>query len=127
MPRRTNIFCWLAAILILGAALAMDGIHTASTAVEIEPADNAVTLVSLRQGGDAFNWCASPATISFIATATIDGREMPLHWHRVTGNESAKSPCRLTYTFKCDEPALELTSTWTASDGPGPVEHEIVI
>ena len=107
-------------------------IASADTTLRVEATDGdpaALTLTSL-SGATGAAWTpAAPVSLPLIRSATVDGRSVALQWHLAPARDGERTATRQVFTFLCRDPALELTSTWTAT-GPeegGPIEHEIVL
>lgn len=74
-----------------------------------------------------WNWTASPSLLPLAGRADVGGAERSLHWTFQSGSEDTSDGTKVTITLTNAEPAMELTSTWHARRGPGPVRHTIFI
>ena len=66
------------------------------------------------------------ASEALIATATIDGRVVPLHWE-LDRAQNRKSATAVTFVYRAKLAGLKLSWQWRARAGFGPVEHSIEI
>jgi Melibiase/Glycosyl hydrolase family 36 C-terminal domain len=98
-------------------------LSTADTAIIIRVIDAHPAITSLACKANGFDWVAGDShaiPIPLIEKVQIGGHEAAIRWKFTSG-----APGVLKFT--CDEPALQLDSIWSAADGPGPVEHRLVI
>jgi alpha-galactosidase len=56
----------------------------------------------------------------------IEGKRVPVRWTLQPSAASGDAHIR-TFVFRCEEPKLRLISSWHDFEGPGPVEHQIVL
>jgi Melibiase len=121
-----------ASALLLLLLLALTGpahlatITTTDTTLTVTAAENAESITSFRD--TQHDWLSNVAGIRsgpFVPEATIDGQSIALVWRLKSETDETSPAPRHSFTYTCDEPALELISIWTGSSGPGPVEHEL--
>ena len=66
----------------------------------------------------------APETL--IASATIDGKNVPLQWH-FDPARSTTTANRIAFVYESSSPKLRLTWEWRAPSTSGPIEHQIHI
>ena len=70
-----------------------------------------------------WNWVKVPSPFPLVNHVKIGDEPRELNWRFQQGAEDHAGGSRLTITFTNADPALELTSSWQARGGPGPVRH----
>ncbi|MFI5386621.1 MAG: NPCBM/NEW2 domain-containing protein [Fimbriimonadales bacterium] len=96
---------------------------TEDTRATIEVADNRPIVAELGAAGDSHQWCTG-SPVSLIDHVWSGGQETPVHWRFAQG---AQADSKLSLTFRCEQPPLDLRSVWRARKGRGPIEHWIEI
>ncbi len=104
-------------------------LSTDDTAVTIEVADNRPAIVGLAQVGSERQWVPSPSPLPLPGKGSVRvGKDAPdLAWTFTGAEEDRTKGHRLVLRFTCAQPKLELTSTWQALPGGGPVENLVNI
>jgi hypothetical protein len=125
VTRFTALVSAMLALVLPGAcAAAAISAASADTRLSLRAEAGRILITSLaevRPGVAAgHEWIGPRAELPLVATATVNGRVVPLHWRLARST-------RGTLTLLCDEPALELRSSLAAHPGAGPVEHAIRI
>jgi hypothetical protein len=120
-PTTTSLVI-LALAVVLPTAVTAASISAASgdTRLRLQAGPGQLTVTAMTALPSGRAWIGPHADLPLVATASVDGRVLPLHWRLA-------SHTRSSLTYVNDEPALELSSRLTAYPGPGPVEHEIRI
>jgi alpha-galactosidase len=127
------------AILLVLSLIAPNPAAADATPVTVGSDDTQVT-IQLINGREAitsflckssgFDWVGPPANampMPLIDSVEVAGRQRALVWHQKTEAASKPQANEHTLAFVCDDPAVEIRSSWTARPGPGPVEHRLVI
>jgi hypothetical protein len=110
-----------------GGAAPAKGKWTLSTAdtrlvVGVSAGDE-LRLVELASPDAGWNWARAAHPFPLMGRADMGGISNALHW-RFAGAETDGTPAsRVTLRFTNAAPPLELTSTWSARPGPGPIRH----
>lgn len=73
------------------------------------------------------NWITNPVAIRLLPQVEVAGQCKLLQWRFVDTTVDESEGRKLAFKFACDNPALEVTSEWHASKGPGPVRHRMKI
>lgn len=121
---------WLAAPLAAAGNPAGFTVSSDDTAVRVQVIHNRPAVVSLVCRATGFDWVGSAAAaepIPLIGVAEVGGERRPLQWHLVPDPAPNERAPRHAVSFACDDPPLELVSSWDAHPGPGPVEHRLTI
>lgn len=102
---------------------------TDDTLLRVEVLDNGPAVASLVCRASGFDWIGSeaPEPIALIDTVEVEGARKTLLWKCVPAVPADYNGSAQSINFVCDDPPLELISTWEARPGPGPVEHRLVI
>ncbi len=124
----TILFCFFCAPAIRGEVPGAT-FATADTRVRVEVRGDKLNIVGLESPRTGSNW-ASVSELPFINSVELNGETTSIAWkfkaHKSSPAAKAQ-PARELFVFENEKPGLELTSTWTAYSGPGPVEHQITI
>ena len=95
---------------------------TEDTELILTVAGNALSLVSLRNPAQNWNWTPTPSSVTL---PNLQGKK--LNWEFREATEVKTNGHQVTLRFTCADPSLELTSVWCALPGQGPVENEVSI
>ncbi|MHC4623069.1 MAG: alpha-galactosidase [Planctomycetota bacterium] len=71
-----------------------------------------------------YNWAAEREEVEPPKTVEISGNEQNIEFKHVG---ATASKWRIRFTYHSSSLRLELVSTWESTDGPGPVEHTVVL
>ncbi|MCX6923872.1 MAG: NPCBM/NEW2 domain-containing protein [Verrucomicrobia bacterium] len=74
-----------------------------------------------------WNWTATPSPLPLVSRVHVGDSQHTLNWAYQTATEDRRDGTSVTLTLTNAEPALELTSSWQARQGPGPVRHTLTI
>ena len=110
-----------------GSAIELSSLDTA---IRVEARNDELIITSLVGRADGFDWIGKspgPVPLPFIQTLKIGDMAAVIHWKFAGSSAVPDRPGTKSLRFTCDDPPLELVSTWIAAIGPGPVEHELVI
>lgn len=128
------IACWMHSPLAPAATAANPTAFTVSsddTAVRVQVINDRPAVVSLTCRATGFDWIGGAADAAepmpLIDVAEVRGQRRSLHWHPVTQAGASDAAHEHAFAFTCDDPPLELVSSWEARPGPGPVEHRLTI
>lgn len=72
-----------------------------------------------------WNWVTNPIVFGFWTWGDVEGKAVLLKWRFLGGVLAQSDGQILTLRFACDDPALELASSWHARPGPGPIHHSM--
>jgi hypothetical protein len=123
----------IAIVLLVAASLQAwaDGpqweLRTKDTVIRLAVENTPVltTLGAATGSGVAHNWARSQPETALPDTVKIDDKKQPISW-TYSGYKSA--PNKISFTYRCNKPKLQLVSTWHAvASLPGPIEHEVTI
>ncbi len=81
----------------------------------------------LRCPAAGWNWISNPVAFGLWPQAEVAGQSKQLRWRFVDSAVDEGDGRKLTCRFACDDPALEVTSEWHARQGPGPIQHSMII
>lgn len=73
------------------------------------------------------NWIDRRVPFGFFSHAVAGDQTAELAWRFIDAAEEGQQGRKVTLRFGCDEPALEIVSTWHARPGPGPVHHAMYV
>lgn len=122
---------WPAGLKATGAeSPAVISISSDDTSVRVQLIDERPAVVSLVCRATGFDWVggtARAAPIALIDAVEVSGQRRPLHWRSAPQAAADAAPGGRAFRFVCDDPPLELVSSWDARPGPGPVEHRLTI
>ncbi len=106
-------------------------LRTADTVIRPEPSANGITISSLTDGKEKFQWVAPNvmALLPLADSAMVDGKQVALKWSWTKSEASGAAGKAVVLRFVCNDPKLEAISTWTTvgAGEPGPIEHELTI
>ncbi|HWE97275.1 MAG TPA: alpha-galactosidase, partial [Tepidisphaeraceae bacterium] len=105
-------------------------VSTDDTSVRVQVIDDRPAVVSLVCRATGFDWIGGAAAaepIPLIDVAEVGGVRRTLRWRYVPVSVPDPNTFDHSISFVCDDPPLELVSTWEARPGPGPVEHRVII
>jgi alpha-galactosidase len=132
MRRTSRAIAGALLLLVTGAARGAEtvGVTVASadTAVLVRVIDDRPAIVGLVSKASGFDWVGGDshaAPVPLIEKVQLAGHEAAVRWKFAGG--AAHGAGGRVLKFLCDEPGLQLESIWSAADGPGPVEHRLVI
>lgn len=101
-------------------------LSTADTAMTIGvDAENHLSIDRL-SGPSGWNWTREHSIFPLVSRADVAGVPHTLHWNYRSGSKDSRDG-KVTIVFTNADPALELTSTWQARPGPGPIRHTMSI
>ena len=89
--------------------------------------DQKLCIYELSNPAAGWNWTAEPSVFDLPAKGMVDNKEVSIQWAFVEGALDNTDGQKLALRFVCAEPALELTSTWHARPGRGPIRHAMSI
>jgi hypothetical protein len=99
---------------------------TDDTELTLTVTDNVISIVSLHNPAQKWNWAAAPSQVPMPGIQT--GTAGPAVAWQYRGAEEDKQPGhQVTLRFTSAHPAMEMKSIWRALPGPGPVENEVFI
>jgi hypothetical protein len=101
-------------------------LSTDDTELTLAVASNTISLTSLRNPEQKWNWIATPSQVPMPGVQTGKNYQK-LNWEFREASEDRANGHQVTLRFTCADPALELKSVWRAQPGPGPVENEITL
>ena len=78
-------------------------------------------------GPDGWNWMQTPSVFPLLDRVDMGGVTTRPAWKCKKAMVADGVDAKLTLTFTCESPALELKSVWVARKGPGPVHHSMFI
>ena len=136
---KTGIREFVAALAIVVAALVVQAaepatknvdqtwtLATEDTELTLAVTGHAISIVSLRNPMQKWNWVTAP---SLVPPPDIQaGKGGPVAaWEYWDAAEDKTNGHQLSLRFRRANPAMELKSVWRALPGPGPVENEVFI
>ena len=104
-------------------------IHTQDTRLQFALRDGKPVISSLgtvTPGIDSplRNWVFECQEMRLPKTVEVNHRKQKVNW-KYAGALSKDG--RVNFTYRSEEPPLELVSTWQSKAGPGPIEHVVVL
>ncbi|MGO8750634.1 MAG: GH36 C-terminal domain-containing protein [Thermoguttaceae bacterium] len=136
---RTTLYAIVAALTLIGlpvtaqAAEPRSGdmnqtwtLTTDDTELTLAVTEHAISIVSLRNPMQKWNWTPSPSRVPMPGVQTGKAGQA-WTWEYRDAVEDKKSGHQVILRFTCADPAMELKSVWQALPGPGPVENEVFI
>jgi hypothetical protein len=130
---------FVAALVVIGLAVTVQAVEpgtgganrtwtltTDDTELTLAVTDHTMSIVSLRNPAQKWNWTAVPSRVPMPGIPTRKAGQAAT-WEYRDATEDKKSGHQVTLRFTCADPALELKSVWRALPGPGPVENEVFI
>lgn len=101
---------------------------TEDTELTLKRTGNTLSIVSLRNPAQDWNWTPKPSPVPLVAQVIVGTAPRPVTW---TFREATTAPdtngTTLTLRFTSADPALELKSVWRARPGVGPVEQQTTV
>lgn len=129
--RAPVLACILACVMPGAFCSAAASISTADTSIRVESASAGVILRSLEPSGGNSSFVpgddAAQFSTQLISSAIFDGRSVQLHWKQESDNLLPAPARGHVFTFSNDVPPMQAISSWSAVNGPGPVEHTLNI
>ena len=101
-------------------------LSTDDTELTLAVASNTISLTSLRNSAQKWNWLPAPSQVPMPGAQTGKNYQT-LNWEFREAGEDWTNGHQVTLRFTCAKPALELKSVWRAQPGPGPVENGMTI
>ena len=101
-------------------------LSTDDTELTLAVASNTISLTSLRNPAQKWNWIPTPSQVPMPGVQTGKNYQK-LNWEFREASEDRTNGHQVTLRFTCADPALELKSVWLAQPGPGPVENGMTI
>jgi hypothetical protein len=99
---------------------------TGLTLAVSKTANSAITLLSLRNPEQKWNWLPNSSPVP-MPSVQVGTNYQAVNWQFRGATEDRRKGHQVTLRFTCADPALELRSIWRALPGPGPVENEVSI
>src|SRR4051794_39545429 len=96
----------------IGRAAATDrawSLATDDTELHLTVDDHAIRVEAIRDRQGGWNWLPHACEVPLPALA---GAKSPTRWKFVDADENWANAHQITLHFKCDDPAMELTSVW---------------
>jgi alpha-galactosidase len=132
MPSLAKIFAAPVSLILLVGLASVRGaesgpapfeIATEDTVVRFEVGAAAPRIVSI-QTAIGPNWVAASPETPLPTVVVIGDKEQRVHWSFVGEAQQDRS---VSFTYESADPALKAVSTWSAVNGPGPVEHAVTL
>ncbi len=131
---------FVAALVVIGLAVTVQAVAagtggvnrtwtltTDDTELTLAVTDHTMSIVSLRNPMQKWNWTAAPSRVPMPAIQTGKAGQATTWEYRDATEDNNKTGHQVTLRFTCADPVLELKSVWRALPGPGPVENEMFI
>jgi hypothetical protein len=101
-------------------------LSTDDTELTLAVASNTISLTSLRNPAQKWNWLPASSQVPMPGAQTGKNCQT-LNWEFREASEDWTNGHQVTLRFTCAKPALEFKSVWRAQPGPGPVENGMTI
>ena len=112
----------------IGKCLGSWTLATADTRLTVGATDKGqLCIYNLSNPVAGWNWTAQPSELPLINKVTVNGEVHDIQWEFQDGVMDNTNGQEVTLRFVCAQPAMELTSTWQAHPGRGPVRHTMFI
>jgi hypothetical protein len=88
------------------------------------PVVSGLGAVTLTDDLSPYNWVSKSEEVELPRIVEISGHRQNIDFKYVDASASNQ---RISFTYKSNNPPLELVSCWESTDGPGPIEHTVAL